>query len=163
MNVKRTREERGLAKGQEKDQVFLRLIEAGAPYEERRRALLELEKRWLREARTEAERQRLRRGIAEDLVTLAYSFNRPWEEFGQGLRRVERLGFSNLALRVHIACLYVQALHLFPHRAREAWDMLEDAERRVLRVRKEHFLREESLNAIAHAKKAARVGRPPPR
>ncbi|PTL75545.1 hypothetical protein DAT35_53970 [Vitiosangium sp. GDMCC 1.1324] len=56
----------------------------------------------------------------------------PWEEFGQWLRRVQRLGFSNLALRVHIACLYVQSLHLFPRRAREAWDMLlEDAERTV--------------------------------
>ena len=67
----------------------------------------------------------------------------PWKEFGTWLRRVQQLGFSNLALRVHIACLYVQSLHLFPRQAREAWDMLEDAERRVLRVRKEHFLRKE--------------------
>jgi hypothetical protein len=67
------------------------------------------------------------------------SFDMPWEEFGQWLRRVQRLGFSNLALRVHIACLYVQSLHLFPRRAREAWEMLEDAERRVLRIRKEHL------------------------
>jgi hypothetical protein len=38
--------------------------------------------------------------------------------------------------------------------------MREDAERRVLRIRKEHFLRKESLNAIAHAKEVAPVGRP---
>jgi hypothetical protein len=68
--------------------------------------------------------------------------------------------FSNLALRIHIACLYVQSIHLFPRQAREAREMLEDAERRVLRIRKAHFLRKESPNAIAHAKKVATVGRP---
>ncbi|WP_095991799.1 hypothetical protein [Cystobacter fuscus] len=138
----------------------MKLLKADAPYEEIKRALLELEKRWLREAMTEVERQLTRRGIAEELVSQAYAFDMPWEEFGPWLRRVQQLGFSNLALRVHIACLYVQSLHLFPRRARAAWDMLEDAERRVLRIRKEHFLRKESLNAIAHAKKVATVSRP---
>ncbi len=155
-----TRKERGLARGQEKDQLLVRLLKADAPYEEIKRALLELEKRWLREAKTEVERQQTRRGIAEELVSQAYAFDMPWEEFGQWLRRVQRLGFSNLSLRVHIACLYVRSLHLFPHRAREAWDMMENAERRVLRLRKEHFLRKESLNAIAHVKKVATVSRP---
>lgn len=153
--MRRTRKERGLARGQEKDQLLVKLLKADAPYEEIKRTLLELEKRWLREAKTEVERQQTRRGIAEDIISQAYSFDMPWEEFGLWLRRVQRLGFSNLALRVHIACLYVQSLHLFPRRAREAWDMLEDAERRVLRLRKEHFLRKESLHAIAHAKEVA--------
>ena len=161
--MRRTRQERGLEHGQEKDQAFLKLIEAKAPYEEWRRVLLELEKRWLREAKTEAEHQQIRRGIAEDLVTLAYSFNRPWAEFGKYLRRVQRLDFSNLALRVHIACVYVQALDLFPRQAREAWAMLEDTERRVRRLRRENPLREEHMEAIMHAKKVARVPRPPSR
>ncbi|WNG60032.1 hypothetical protein F0U59_38975 [Archangium gephyra] len=99
-----------------------------------------------REAKTESERQQTRRSIAEDLVSQAFSFDMPWVEFGQ--------------LRVHIACLYVQSLHLFPRRAREAWGMLEDAACRVLRIRKEHFLRKESLNAITHARAVAMVGRP---
>jgi hypothetical protein len=158
--MRHTRKERGRARGQEKDQLLVRLLKADAPYEGIKRTLLALEKRWLHEAKTEVERQRIRRGIAEDLVSQAYSFDMPWEEFGQWLRRVQRLGFSNLALRVHLSCLYVQSLHLFPRRARDAWDLLEDAERRVLRVRKEHFLRKESLHAIAHAKKVATVGRP---
>lgn len=163
VTLRRTRQERGLAHGQEKDQVLLALIEAKAPYEERRRALLDLEKRWLREEKTEAGRQQTRRGIAEDLVTLAYSFNKPWQEFGRCLRRVQQLGFSNLALRVHIACLYVQSLHLFPRQAREAWEMLEDAERRVHRLRRKNPLRREHLESIAHAKKVARIPCPPPR
>ena len=157
--MRHTQRERGQEHGREKDQSLLRLLEAKAPYEERQRALLKLEKRWLREARTEAERQRIRRGVAEDLVTLAYSFNRPWAEFGRWFRRVHQLGFSNLALRVHIACLYVQSLHLFPHQAREGWTLLEDTERRVRRLRRENPLREEHLEAIEHAKKVARVPR----
>ncbi|MFY0562603.1 hypothetical protein ACN28E_02070 [Archangium lansingense] len=124
---------------------------------------MELEKRWLREEKTATLRQQIRRGIAEDLVTLAYSFNKPWPEFGRWLRRVQQLGFSNLALRVHITCLYVQSLRLFPRQAHEAWDLLEDAERRVCRLRRENPLRREHLESLAHAKKVARVPRPPPR
>jgi hypothetical protein len=162
MSMRRTQRERGLEHGQEKDRILVKLLKDKAPYEEVERALLELEKQWLREATTEAERQQTRRGMAEDLVTLAYSFNKPWAEFGKWLRRVQRLGFSNLALRVHITCLYVQSLHLFPQQAREAWAMLEDTERRVRRLRRERPLREEHLEAIAHAKKVARVPPPPP-
>lgn len=158
--MQRMLKERGLAHGREKDQLLVKLLKADASYEEIKRALLALEKRWLREAKTEVERLKTRRGIAEDLVSQAYSFDMPWEEFGPWLRRVQRLGFSNLSLRVHISCLYVQSLHLYPHRAWEAWEMLGDAERRVLRIRKEHFLRKENLNAIAHAKEVAPVGRP---
>lgn len=160
--MRRTHRDRGLEQGQEKDRVFVKLLQANASYEERRRALQELERRWLREAKTEAERQQIRRGMAEDLVTLAYSFDRPWSEFGKKLRRVQQLGFSNLALRVHITCLYVQSLHLFPQRAREAWAMLEDTERRVRRMRRDRPLRQEHLEAIAHARKVARVPSPFP-
>lgn len=160
MNMRRTQQERGLEHGREKDQIFLKLIETKAPYEERRQALLDLEKRWLREAQTATERQQIRRGTAEDLVNLSYSFNRPWVEFGKWLRRVQRLGFSNLTLRVHITCLYVQALHLFPRHAHEAWSLLEDTGRRVRRLRRENPLRQEHLEALSHAMKVARVPRP---
>ena len=119
------------------------------------------EKRWLREARTERERQRIQCGIAEDLLTLAYSFNRPWAEFGKWLRRVQRLGFSNLALRVHIASLFVLSLQRFPRRAREAWRLLADAERRVRCLRRNDPLRAEHLESIAQAKAVAGVSRPP--
>ncbi|WP_239578651.1 hypothetical protein [Archangium primigenium] len=155
------RPSRGLTRGQEKDEVLLGLIEANASFEQRRHALLALEKRWLREARTERERQRIQCGIAEDLVTLAYSFNRPWAEFGKWLRRVERLGFSNLALRVHVACLFVLSLQRFPRRARAAWRLLADAERRVRCLRRDDPLRAEHLDSIAHAKAQAEVSRPP--
>lgn len=161
--MRRTLKERGLARAQEKDRLLVTLLKADASYEDLTRALLKVETRWLGEAKSEAERQRIRRGIAEELVSQAYAFDMPWAEFGRRLRRVQRLGFSNLALRVHVTCLYVQSLHLFPQRAQEAWEMLDDAERKVLRLRTDHFLRKESLTAITHAKAVAAVGRPAPR
>jgi hypothetical protein len=82
-NVRRTRRERGLARGRKKDQLIVKLLKADAPYEEIKHALLELEKQWLSEAKTEAERQQARRSIAEDLVSQAYSFC-PREEGGHG-------------------------------------------------------------------------------
>jgi hypothetical protein len=136
------------------------LIKAGAPYVQFKQALLDLEKRWLREARTDTERLQIRRGIAEDILTQAFGSGQQWPEFGRCLRRVLRLGFSNLALHVHVACMYVQALHRFPEQAGEAWSMLEEAERRVLRLRRRHWLRKESRQAITHARQVARVSPP---
>jgi hypothetical protein len=161
--MRRSRAERSLAHGQEKDHLLVMLLKHKAPYEEIKHALLNLERRWLREATTEAERQQTQRGIAEDILSEAFAFSRPWAEFGRWLRRVQQLGFSNLALRVHIACMFVQSLHLFPRKSREAWELLEDAEKRVLRLRRKHPLRKEHLEALAHAKKVARVPRPSPR
>jgi len=71
-------------------------------------------------------------------------------------------GFRALGMRVHVACLYVQSLHLFPRQAREAWEMREDTEQRALRLRRDRPLRQEHLESIAHAKKVARVPSPPP-
>ncbi|HSP80198.1 MAG TPA: hypothetical protein VLQ93_16825 [Myxococcaceae bacterium] len=158
--MRRTRRERGLAHGQEKDRLLVKLFEAQASYAELKRALLELEKRWLREARTPAERLAVRRTIAQDLVSEAYSFGVPWKEFGPARRRVQRLGFSNLAMRFHIASLSVQSLHLFPGRAPEAWALLDDTRRRLLRLRRGHFLRREGLEALAAAEREAPVPRP---
>jgi hypothetical protein len=153
-----TEKERSSTLGGEIDLLFLKSIKAKASYEEFKRELLKLEKRWLQRARTPAQRLSVRRTIAKTLLTEAFGFNMPWKEFGPILRRLQRLGFRDLGMRVHVACLYVQSLESYPQRARDAWDMLEDAERRLLCIRKGHFRREEGLEAITHARKVARVG-----
>ena len=132
--MERPPRERSPSFGREIDLLFLGLIEAHAPYEDYKREFLALEKRRLQRAKTPAQ-----------------------------LRRLQQLGFRDLGMRVHVACLYVQALHLFPRQAREAWEMLEDTEQRALRLRRDSPLRQEHLESIAHAKKVARVPRPPPR
>jgi len=158
--MKTPRQERSPTFGREIDLLFLRLIEAKAPYEDYKRELLKLEKRWLQKAKTSAQRLAVQQIIAKTILTEAYGERMPWKEFGRWVRRIQNLGFRDLGMRVHITCLYVQALDLFPRQAREAWELLEDTERRVRRLRRENPLRKEHMDAIAHAKKVARV--PPP-
>jgi hypothetical protein len=156
------RKERAPTFGEDLDLHYLELLKANAPYEQCRRELLKLEKRWLQKAKTPAQRLAVQRIIASTVLTEAFGFNMPWKEFGRWLRRIQQLGFRDLGMRVHVTCLYVQALDLFPRQAREAWELLEDTERRVIRLRRESPLRKEHMEAIVHAKKATRVPRPPP-
>jgi hypothetical protein len=155
-----THRERSPSLGREIDLLFLGLIEAKAPYEDFKRELLKLQKGWLQKAKTSAQRVAVQQTITKTILTEAYGGRLPWREFGRWLRRLLRLGFRDLGMRVHVTCLYVQALHLFPQQAREAWAMLEDTERRVRRLRRENPLRQEHLEAIAHARKVARVPSP---
>lgn len=157
------RQERPTTFGEELDLHYLELLKAKAPYEQCKRELLKLEKRWLQKAKTSSQRLAVQRTIAKTLLTEAYGEKLPWKEFGRWLRRLQQLGFHDLGMRVHVACLYVQSLHLFPRQAREAWGMLGDTEQRALRLRRESPLRQEHLEAIAHAKKVARVPGPSPR
>ncbi|WNG37900.1 hypothetical protein F0U61_32625 [Archangium violaceum] len=142
------------------DLHYLGLLKAKAPYEQCKRELLKLEKHWRQKAKTTAQRLAVQRTIASTILTEAYGNRLPWQEFGRWLRRIQQLGFRDLGMRVHVACLYVQSLHLFPRQANAAWGVLQDTERRVRRLRRENPLREEHLEAIAHAKKVARVPSP---
>jgi hypothetical protein len=153
--------ERAPTFGEELDLLLMELFKARAPYEERKRGLLTLEKQWTRKAKTPAQRLAVQRIVAKTLLTEAFGFDMPWKEFGRWLRRIEQLGSRELGTHVHVACLYVQSLHLFPRQAREAWAMLEDAQRRALRLRRDRPLRQEHLESIAHARNAARVPSPP--
>lgn len=155
------RQERAPTFGEEIDLLFMEFMKSDAPYEQCRRELLKLEKRWLQKAKTPAQRLAVQRIITKTILTEAFGFGMPWKEFGRWLRRIQNLGFRDLGMRVHVTCLYVQALDLFPRQAREAWEMLEDTERRVCRLRRENPLRKEHREAIAHAKKVAHVPSPP--
>ncbi|WP_309894016.1 hypothetical protein [Archangium sp.] len=161
--MKTPRQNRSPTFGEEIDLLYLNLMKADVPYEEYKREFLKLEKHWLQRAKTPNQRLAVQRIIASTLLTEAYGARLPWKEFGPWLRRIQRLGFADLGMRVHVSCLYVQSLHHFPRQAREAWNMLDDAERRALRLRRGRPLREEHMQSIAHTKKVARVPRPPPR
>ncbi len=143
-----------------REQLLQELFKTRVSYTEFERAVLTQEKQFLREARTEAERRLIRARTARTLFTEAFAFGLPWNEFGRALRRFQRLGFFDSDDRVHAACLYVQSLDLFPERAREAWALLDDAERRTKALRRKNPLRKENLEAIAHTKQLARVHRP---
>jgi hypothetical protein len=150
-----TRKEWWSSIAQRREQLFVKLIESKAPYQDYKRAVLEQEKELLREARTPAERRHLQQLTAKELLTEAYMARAPWEEFGPLLRRCQRLGFADLGDHVHVACLFVQVLPRFPRQARRAFAMLAEVEGRLGRVRKEHHLRREGTKSIAHARAVA--------
>lgn len=150
-----TRKEWWQSIAQRREQLFLKLIEAKAPYPDYKRAVLEQEKELLREARTPAERRHLQQLTAKEVLTEAYMARAPWEEFGPLLRRCKRLGFADLGDYVHVACLFVQALPRFPKQARQAFTMLAEVERLLGRVGKGHHLRREGTKSVAHARAVA--------
>ncbi|MDY7227062.1 hypothetical protein [Hyalangium rubrum] len=131
------------------------MIHAEVPFDAYVAALKDLERQFAREARTPAERLHLKRLTAEDAVQAAFDQDRPWKDFGPWLRKLKRLGFPNLWSRFHISCLYVQSLPNFPEQARDAFAMLADTERRVLRCSKERSSRQQMLDGIAHARREA--------
>jgi hypothetical protein len=153
--VNRARREWWRTVAQEKDYLLLLLGYSKVPYEVVVHALRDFERRFLREARTPAERLHLQRLTASDMLVQAYGDARPWKDFGPPLRRIQRLGFPNLQIHILVACLYVQSLALFPERARDAFAMLNDAERRVKRGRGDRRIQQQRLDGIMQARRTA--------
>jgi hypothetical protein len=139
------------------------MIHAEVPFDAYVGALKDLEREFAREARTPAERLHLKRLTAEDALQAAFDQNRPWEDFGLWLRKLQRLGFPNLWSRFLISIIYVQSLPNFREQAKGAFAMLADTERRVQRLPKHRHSRQQMLDGIEHARReAARYGIEPP-
>jgi hypothetical protein len=117
-----------------------------------------LERRLLRAVvKTDYERKEVRRRIAEALFTEAFGRNCPWPVFGRTLRRIQRLGYTNVERRYHVACLYAQWCRWNPeHDDREARRLLDEAERRIRRLPRGDVRREELLANLAELR--ARTG-----
>jgi hypothetical protein len=141
--------------GQEKDYLLLSLGYAEAPFEVTVLALKDFERRFLRHARAPSERLLIRRLTTKDILAEAFIEGRSWADFGPHLRRMKQLGYPNLWMRVFIACIYVQSLALFPDQARDAFAMLNEAERRVRRMKKNRRFRQQLLDGIAQARDVA--------
>lgn len=94
-------------------------------------------------------RREIRRRIAETLFTQAFAHNCPWPVFGPTLRRIQRLGYSDVERRYHVAALYALWSQRHPeHDSREARALLDEAERRILRLPRGHIYRVELLEAL---------------
>ena len=116
-----------------------------------------LEKQLLASAPSQFERQEIRRRIAEELFNQAFGLNCPWPVFGRTLRRIQRLGYSNVDRRYHIAALYALWCREHPeHDDRQARRMLEEVERRLLRLPRGHIRRTERLKRLVDLR--ARTG-----
>lgn len=148
----------------ERHQLLMSLSKnKAAPFETAEHEYLALQKRLLEGARTDGERQHIKRLIAQDILNEADYRARSWEEFSRALRRMQRLGYMDATAQLHAACLTVWASLRFRDKEPLAWTMMDDAERRLRRVRRGHFRREEGLETIANVRtRAARLGLTPP-
>lgn len=114
-----------------------------------------LERQLLRSVvKTDFERKELRRRIAERLFTEAFGHDCPWPVFGRALRRIQRLGYSNVERRYHVACLYAMWCERHPeHDPREARRLLDNTERHLLRLPLSSRLRQGLLEALAEKRR----------
>ncbi|MFY0569630.1 hypothetical protein ACN28E_38185 [Archangium lansingense] len=110
-----------------------------------------LERQLLRSlVKTDFERKELRRRIAERLFTEAFGHDCPWPVFGRTLRRIHRLGYSNVERRYHVACLYAMWCERHPeHAPREARRLLDNTEWHLLRLPRSSQLRQGLLEALS--------------
>lgn len=131
------------------DQLLVKTF--GDSFEELEPKLKALERRLLHSVvKTKYEHQEVRRRIAETIFTEAYGRNCPWHVFAPTLRRIQRLGYSNVERRYHVACLYAQWCRRHPqHADHEARRMLDEVERSVLRLARGNRLREALLTDLA--------------
>lgn len=145
------------------DQLMVKTFEDS--FEELEPKFKALERGLLRSvAKTKYERQEVRRRIAETLFTEAYGRDCPWPIFGPTLRRIRRLGYSNVERRYHVACLYAQWCRRHPgHDDHEARRMLDEVERSILRLARGNRLREGLLKALAdlRTRTGFQAGAPP--
>ena len=130
---------------------------ADAPFEEVEASMRSFERRMLEAAGGAWERRELRRRIAEDLLTEAFGRNEPWPVFGRMLRRIQRLGYSHVERRFHVAALYALWCRAHPeHDSTSARRLLEEAERSALRLPRGHVRRKQILGSLASIR--ARAG-----
>lgn len=117
------------------------------------REYLAFQKKLLRQANDELESQHIRRLVAHSILRLAHSMARTWTEYRKALRRVQRLGYLNVDYQSRAANFtLLWTTDNDPTRAALGWAMVEDAERRLLRMRRGNPTRKQALTAIANVK-----------
>ncbi len=155
---------RQLTRGQERSQAMAielgRLIVSTSDdsFEELHPKFLALQRRLIASAFSPLERREIRRRIAEEFVNAAFGRNCPWPVFGRTLRRIQRLGYTDVERRYHIAALYALWSRAHPEHSCKARRLLDEAERRLLRLPRGHLHRRELLAQLPELR--ARAGLP---
>lgn len=143
--------ERWAAGARARGELHLALSDASFPDFER--AFLSHQRERLRSAASPLERLEVRRRTAEDILTGAFSRTCTWKDLKRALQRIERLGYTDLGRRVHVASLFAQCTGDFPQGMKWARRLVDEAERRLRSVRKDHPLREEGLAELARIRR----------
>lgn len=112
-----------------------------------------LERRLLARSSSAFERREIRRRIAEALLTQSFANDCAWAVFKRALRRIQRLGYSSVDRRYHVAAIYALWCERHPeHDRREARFLLDEAEERIRRLPRRNVSREEMLKGLAEVR-----------
>ncbi|CAM4539735.1 hypothetical protein [Myxococcus xanthus] len=141
----------------------LHLTLSKASFAQFERTFLEHQRSWLRAAKAPTERLAIKRRTAEDILLGAYGRECTWKQFSRALRRTEKLGYDNVGRRAHVTCLFAMTANQFPDQADRARRKLDEAERRLLALRKDNPTRVEFLEEISRIRRMARWKAPVPR
>lgn len=153
-----TRVDRHLSWGRAREAAFLSLRNAST--DEQLRAYRKLEKKLLAEARTDRERLELQRRIATDLLRVSHT--RGWRSFACYLRRMERLGYSDMEDRVLVCVLASQAAAGNRAGVQKTALMIDAIERRMRSPRLDSDRRLEFAHAVLRARTFAGLVAPAP-
>ncbi|HSP80683.1 MAG TPA: hypothetical protein VLQ93_19295 [Myxococcaceae bacterium] len=144
-------QKRFLGWAQQRGRLFRSLHDA--PIFEQVHAFKQLEKRVLKETRTEFERREMRRRITEDLLRATSAGS--WRGFSPYLRRMERLGYSSMDCRLLVCAWAAQACKGSPTGRRKTAELIADFERRARGRKLQPGLREQIDIALTRARRLA--------
>jgi hypothetical protein len=142
-------DERFMRWAQERSQLLLTLRNATIP--EKLRAYKQLEKRILKEARSDGEKREMQRRISMDLLMAASDGS--WRGFSPYLRRLERLGYTSMFDRLLACVLAAEAARGSPAGVRKAVSLIAEIERRLCGRKLHPGVREEFEGGLARARK----------
>jgi len=140
------------------------LQDEGISFAKGEREYLAFQRKLLRQAELEWEILQIKRLIARSILLFAYTTGCSWREMRRVLRRSSQLGYLNAsdqAAAAHFVLLW--ASDSDHSKAPLGWKMLDAAEHRLLRLRRNHVTRKQELAAgVAVRKRVARKGLLPP-
>lgn len=139
--------ERWMAGANAISRLYVALIDA--PFERYEREFLALQRELLATVKTPWEHLETRRRIAEEILLGAFGTNAPWSEFGRALRRIQRLGYTDVERRVHVAILFARWAKFHPKHLPEARRMLDLAERHFHSTPPEHTQYKDMQGSLA--------------
>jgi hypothetical protein len=116
--------------------LYVALVDA--PFGEYEKEFLALQRKLLATVKTPWEHLETRRRIAEEVLLGAFGCNAPWSDFGRALRRIRRLGYTDVERRVHVAILFARWAKFHPEHLPAARRMLDLAERQFQSLSPEH-------------------------
>lgn len=142
---------RWMSGAREISKLYVALVDA--PFGKYEREFMALQRRLLGTVKSSWERLETRRRIAEEILLGAFGLNAPWKDFGRALRRVQRLGYTDVERQVHVSILFARWAKFHPRHLSAARRMLDRAERRFRTLSPDHAQYRDMSGSLASIRK----------